>query len=267
MKNDNKMEKDNKELRDISAISKEDGMIFYSSFVEVETTTSEDRTVKVEVRPRHPLEMFFGMVSTKLADSINIREVKTFEVNLVTCVLLLLSILGKNPGAVVAVILLRFTMLRNLLNVVCMSFQMKLGKSKSLGRYHAAEHMAVNAYNDLGRAPTLEEVRTYSRFDENCGSMREFRKIISVLPQIVVLCFCTRIYGIAYIICVIVASAIAVWGMDAKVKKYLQILITNKPTDIELKNAVEGIKKLEETLNDMPSYDIPRVRFIGGIIF
>lgn len=51
-----------------------------------------------------------------------------------------------------------------------MIIRMKITKEYSnASKYIAASHMAINAYNDLHRIPTLEEAKKYSRFSSESG--------------------------------------------------------------------------------------------------
>lgn len=43
-------------------------------------------------------------------------------------------------------------------------------KERNFFKYHAAEHMACNAYKALQRVPTINEIREYSRFNYSCGT-------------------------------------------------------------------------------------------------
>lgn len=40
---------------------------------------------------------------------------------------------------------------------------------RQLCKFHSAEHAVINAFYDLGRAPTMEEVKKYSIFSYHCG--------------------------------------------------------------------------------------------------
>ena len=42
----------------------------------------------------------------------------------------------------------------------------KNGKERAHARYHAAEHMVINAYYKLQRVPTIEETKESSRFSK-----------------------------------------------------------------------------------------------------
>ena len=50
---------------------------------------------------------------------------------------------------------------------------------RTLAKFHAAEHMAANAYEKYKRIPTLEEIRKASKFSARCGSIIRIRKIVN----------------------------------------------------------------------------------------
>lgn len=261
MKKDSYNEK--RETNRFSAVSKDNGIVFYSDFVEVETTTLKNQMIKTEVRPRNPMEMFFGMMRKSISDNITVEGMGKIRTNIITLTLILLAILINNWYMVIAMIFFRVTSLENLLDFIMISIQIKLGNNKSLGRYHAAEHMSLKAYEKLGRAPTtIEEVRQCSRYDEYCGSMILLRPIMAVLPQLIVLSICPYLNSMGYIICFLLSFIISSYLMCTKKIKYLQIFITNKPTDLEIKNAIAGLTKLEETLKKISKDEnvMPRFR-------
>ena len=46
-------------------------------------------------------------------------------------------------------------------------------KHKQIGRYHAAEHMAMKAYSNCGHVPSLQEIKQESMYDANCSTTRD----------------------------------------------------------------------------------------------
>lgn len=110
-------------------------------------------------------------------------------------------------------------------------------------KFHSAEHMIINAYKALKRAPTLEEARTYSRISNDCGSNIAICSCITALLMAITACilpdflrpFC--LYVIYY-------------GMEFIRKKgafnFAQLLTTKKCTDKELKVAIAGLELLIE---------------------
>ena len=129
------------------------------------------------------------------------------------------------------------------------SFLRLIGDTRTLMfcRFHAAEHAVINAYHDLGRVPTVSEIKEYSIFAYNCGAAEQAKKgwlwfglsILAILPGI-----WSLIYGIIFL-------AITIW---AKYEKYffLQAVTIKKPTDREYQTAIaalEEVLKPEEHAN------------------
>ena len=121
------------------------------------------------------------------------------------------------------------------------TFLRLIGNERTLRfcRFHAAEHAVINAYHDLGRVPTLSEIKEYSIFAYNCGATEQAKKgwlwfgisILVNLPGIWLL-----IYGIIFL-------AITVW---AKFEKYffLQAVAIKKPTDREYLTAIAALEEV-----------------------
>ena len=57
-----------------------------------------------------------------------------------------------------------------------------------------------------------------------------------------------------YIVEFVIAIAIVIISTKRSIIKYLQILVTNKPTDEELLVAIKGIEALQKKENDCISY-------------
>lgn len=103
-------------------------------------------------------------------------------------------------------------------------------------KIHAAEHMMIHAYGKLHRLPSIEELRKYSRVDKYCGtnfiSLILFCCII-FLSHILLkldLTLCCKII-LAFDICMLLGGF-----------NFVQLFITEPPTDSELKLAIECFK-------------------------
>lgn len=119
-------------------------------------------------------------------------------------------------------------------------------KCKSLGRFHSAEHMVINAYNKLDRIPSLEELKKSSRFSNNCGS-NKINGIIIIFTFISFAGpFLIRMGVIKYlIIMTLIPITIAILSYVGAMNIF-QVFFTNKPNDVELQVALEGLKKYED---------------------
>lgn len=132
------------------------------------------------------------------------------------------------------------------LELVTTSYNMKSkhGKERSTSSFHAAEHMVANAYEALQRIPTIEEVKNFSRFSKKCGSNKAFSKLFFYCMLSIAMCF--SYYNI--VVYFILLLLILVYMIQAKKHGwliFLQVFITTKPSDKELKLAIEGLKNFE----------------------
>lgn len=120
----------------------------------------------------------------------------------------------------------------------------KKGKQHSMGNFHSAEHMVINAYHKLQRVPTLHEVKKFSRFSKNCGSMPRFLWFIICVP----VCFMPTAFYYDIRTSILLLSLYYMFLLIAIHHGWLtffQILVTNKPTDRELLLAIEALTQFE----------------------
>lgn len=119
-------------------------------------------------------------------------------------------------------------------------------KCKSLGRFHSAEHMAINAYNKLNRIPTLNELKKSSRFSNSCGSNKINGRIIIFAFISFAGPFLIRMGVIKYLIIMTLIPIIIAVLSYVGAMNIFQVFFTNKPNDVELQVALEGLKKYED---------------------
>lgn len=125
-------------------------------------------------------------------------------------------------------------------------FKMHISKEfASMGRYHAAEHKAINAYEKLKRAPKdIEELNKYSRFCKNCGVRMNF---MPAIPKIVF--FISVLYSqdiLSALLITAVISTILIMMLSRGMFRLLQVFITKKPGKEELEVALQGIRTVEK---------------------
>lgn len=119
-----------------------------------------------------------------------------------------------------------------------------LREEESNKRFHAAEHMVINAYNDLGRIPDITEIRKYSRFHNQCGTNCTTRRVIYKLLFLIMLF--TPISVLGAIILFLMAMKITKWLFSNGYLNFLQVFTTSEPTDKELMVAIEGLRSFVE---------------------
>lgn len=121
-------------------------------------------------------------------------------------------------------------------------------KRKNFFKYHAAEHMVCNAYKALQRVPTINEIREYSRYSSSCGT-NATTEIIIILPLMSLAEKIYYFYNWPPIVLVIMTGIITISVLVLERYGYLNFLqyfTTEKPDEIELLVAIEGLKMWEE---------------------
>ena len=111
-------------------------------------------------------------------------------------------------------------------------------------RFHAAEHMVINAYADLDRIPDIVEIRQYSRFHNQCGTNITTRRVIYILLFWIMLF--TPITILGAIILFLLGRKIIKWLFSKGYLNFLQRFTTSEPTDKELMVAIEGMRAFIE---------------------
>lgn len=121
-------------------------------------------------------------------------------------------------------------------------------RMKQTHRYHSAEHATINAFYDLKRVPTLEEVKNYSNYSYYCGVVPKMHESLSYF----VIGFCRLIPGFWYLIALaIVIPLIYIFRKKMYLFEYFSLL---EPTDTEYKVAIaalEGALKHKELVDEV----------------
>lgn len=228
------------------ARSRKDGIVFYSSsipLIMVKSTINEK-----------------GEIRTRVIDEIIEREEQLkersyekgefgrmlIEAYLVDIIILLIMLfLQVDSRLFTGMVTFSIVGTRYLYTVLYNIYDVKY-KCKSLGRFHGAEHMVINAYNKLNRIPTLNELKKSSRFSNRCGS-NKINGIIIIFAFISFAGpFLIRMGVIKYlIIMTLIPIIIAVLSYIGAMNIF-QVFFTNKPNDVELQVALEGLKKYED---------------------
>ena len=110
----------------------------------------------------------------------------------------------------------------------------------SRDKFHSAEHMIANAYKHLGRAPSMKELRNFSRFNNSCDTNQTVVDII--LYSIMLICSFSFFKPLeATIIIVTINFSLSILKKLGFLN-FFQILNTRKPTDKELLIAIIGFR-------------------------
>ena len=153
----------------------------------------------------------------------------------------------------------------------------KKSKRSAISRFHAAEHMALDAYERKQRIPTGDEIKSSSRFSPDCGSMHTFNAIFYKTFLCVYLYFmlkiCLAIYdyysmfgsvtkAILMVVLTMVLGAflfsqIVNFTIKKALMRFMQFAVTKKPTDREVRLAREALI----------NYEIMEKTIEGNIVF
>ena len=133
---------------------------------------------------------------------------------------------------------------------------------KSLCRFHAAEHAAINAYYNLHRAPTMDEIKRYSIYSYNCG----IPELIKDAWWLFGLGVCIWFPNLYFILAFFVFIIISFWARNVNFF-FTEIGFLSRPTDLEYKTAImvmeevlrlkdESNDEFEEAFKNSPSLDV-----------
>ena len=106
--------------------------------------------------------------------------------------------------------------------------------------------MAINAYFRSKKIPTFKDSKKESRFSNKCSSMNLICKIIIFTMIDLKIAFWDKQYFVINIIEIIFIIVVTKLVKQKGLINFLQILVTNKPTDIEIKVAIQGIKEIKK---------------------
>lgn len=117
-------------------------------------------------------------------------------------------------------------------------------------KLHSAEHAVINAYYDLHRVPTLEEIRNYSNFSLGCGSLEKLTPSF----WLCIIAILTMFFSGPVYLALIVLSIVFRKIIFKKIRPFfLEFLVTDEPSDKEYKVAIAG---LEYSLSFLQDFDI-----------
>lgn len=234
------------------AYSKRNGIVFYYNDcpgMAVEAYI-ENGEIKTQIVPKGFLNFierfgFYYDEPNTMHFELNPKIIVLFDI-----VLVAISIFTMDLNLIFASLYFSLTTSFDLFIFLKIIRNLKFGKDKSAGRYHAAEHMSINAYNTLHRIPTVEEVKKFSRFSKNCGSERNIRNIVIFSSLSILIAINISKFSFWLILLYPILFILMILDMKYSILRFLQILVTNKPTDLEINVAIKGIEELEKFEKD-----------------
>lgn len=230
------------------------GIVFYSQvFPIICSETYRDDFGKIKTRII-PSVVAMSLALSKDKTRINRNIIRIFDI-----VLIILNILFGRIELVIGAIYFSITISYNMLIFIEFVYDIKSkrGNQRMAGKYHAAEHMAINAYEKLHRVPQLDEIKKFSRFSKNCGSNEILYNLIFYIIIGLLVSFVAPRNIILYIMLAGMTLILMPIIKSNGLLKFLQILTTNKPSDRELEVAIESIRnfeKMEEELKDTETW-------------
>lgn len=246
-----------------SARSKPNGIVFYSTRIPamgIDVTIEPDGKINAEpsVVVFEDVLNFFG--GGLLSD----YKLNKWVTLLLDLILIAVAVTLKNVWYISAAIFFSIFASHKLYQSLVYCYAMKFGKLKSLARFHAAEHMAVNAYNAKGTIPTMEDLKNASRLSNACGS----RPLLEgwFVPTVISLELITLGPMGGWLYFFALAITFAVLKLMKGELLFLQYMVTNSAEDTELKVALEGLKAYEEMEDSFESDCTCGLRFRCVII-
>ena len=225
------------------------GIVFYSRIIPFMGARSEKipSTGEIETSPVFtPFEEF-----TEAFNRDDMRIVNFIRF-LLSGLYFALGICLLDGGIITSALFFTFLVSKKLVFLLYQSFCMhtKNGSKRSLGRFHAAEHMAVNAFNDLGRVPTLSEIKKYSKLTEHCGSMLMINDVVLNLNLCLVGLLYTRFGFFIGLGLSIATTLLLVYARCKNAFLFIQNIVLGTATDTELQVAIDGLKYLNTLEED-----------------
>jgi uncharacterized protein YqhQ len=108
-------------------------------------------------------------------------------------------------------------------------------KGRSTGKFHSAEHMAIQAIEKLQRVPTLEEIKCFSRIENSCGTNIS---MILALMYFLASFWGLLLHGIPSIIVYFFSFILLLYLLITGRLNFIQYITTIPPTDVELRVAI-----------------------------
>lgn len=124
---------------------------------------------------------------------------------------------------------------------ICKSIRYHFGDNnwRKAAMKHTAIHMAINAYNQKGSLPTLEEVKRAPKLLSNCTCLYQMRLLIFSLIFIALhIFFPDYVAQMEYLIIAVVSIVVAIgW----KAFTWLEYFILVTPTDKEIQDVLSSL--------------------------
>lgn len=238
---------------------KEFGPLSFLSFMAVKATLHPDGTIDCKRVRYHSQSTQDDMMLVHEAEKVKaITCILSFSLFIVYLILCFVSY-SRVAEIALALFFLSYAM-QFIAYPLVLFFKRIFGNknAKSLARFHAAEHAVINAYYDLNRVPTIDEIHEYSSYSYNCGSLVNFRQGILFLGFALARFLVPGLWIIPAMLAVCLISFILVKTDGIT---FMEFLVLDRPTDTEYAVA---IKAMDESVKNIDVEDI--VPDIGSLL-
>ena len=232
-------------------------------FLGVKSTLKEDSTIETKVYFSKIEECSEIMLSFFREETIFEKVIiKFFQIGAIILSIILNTILNIRIGsAVTALMIVDIIYSNNSFATNCITIIMYFiqKEKRNVKGLHAAEHMTIAAYNQLRRVPTIEEVRSFSKYSSDCGSVRSIKSNFklflmclcgSIVPQDTGNLFLNLVALIVFLVALNAGRCLYNKFEKKDWIKYIGFFSLRKPTDQELNVAIKAIEKLDEIEKD-----------------
>ena len=235
----------------LRARSTSDGIVFYSRTVQglgLEAFYDENNNIQTRTIPTSLDEFNDFMESLYKMEKNKFSLTHIIVIDFIVLILgIIFAILLKNIGIWLSAMFF-FGYSKTIFRIINLTCQIKSPKCKNyyIGKFHSAEHMICNAYETLNRIPSLEEAKNFSRFHKRCGSCSGLSYFFYIIATILWILFGFKLPTLLYFTVLLTILLLHIFDTKFKYLRWMQILVTNKPSDKELLLAIEGLKAYEE---------------------
>lgn len=249
----------------INASSYLNGIIFMPIIYGCRIGISAVENEKGEISVRSYLEKSFGEIIQE-DERLEVAGVSIpgWQYVLIMCICTIIFALKLNKGMNWIIAMCSFMLaVPKIVLIAKIIYKVKIsGELARMGRFHAAEHMAVNAYRKLKRAPRgVLELENFSRYSKTCGVKEDIKPIIPKLLFGITLLITQNL--LKSILITIPISIIIISLINAGVFRKLQILVTEKPTPDELYLALIGIRTVDEYVSSARFKNVDGINFLN----
>lgn len=222
----------------------------------------------VEVNPENVEEIWNETQEKEECDASRIVKVQKFILFFagIALISMFVTLFGSNahlPSLCLSICLICFG-ISIMMPVFFADVQVLMGNKEilQLFRFHAAEHAVINAYYDLKRVPTMEELKNYSIYSYRCG----ITGVAKLAWGPIGVGICILFPGNWFFLAIGVFVLITMWAIKKKFY-FMEVLYTAEPKEFEYDAAIKAMTlaieakedveaTIREALNNSPNIEV-----------